>query len=395
MGELPSVPEVIAPPLTGIRVIDMSTMIAGPFAASILADYGADVIKIEPNNACDLMRFVGTSAHGMTGIFALNNRGKRALAIDLKHDKGKEMVRRLISTADVLIHNFRYGIMENFGLGYDDIKTDMPKLIYVHVTGYGDVGEKRDHKAYDNMIQGITGMGTAQNNPPEVVRQLICDKTTAHVAAQAVMAALFARTNTNMGQKVSISMLDVAAQFIWQDLGMNAAVQNTDATRSPTIDTYYRTIALKDGYCAVTPASNDEFEVWMEILGLTSLLQDDRFSSIGARFSNADKLIEITDAAAKNISVAEIEDAITNRGLPAAIFRTVEELPSNKQVEACGIFSTRTYSNGLVIKEARQAPRFSHTPTIISREAPEHGQHSDEILKEIGYLKSLFPKVVS
>jgi len=392
---LPNIPNVIAPPLTGIRIVDFSTMIAGPFAASILADYGADVIKVEPNNSCDLMRFVGTSAKGMTGIFALNNRGKRALAIDMKQAKGAEMIRRLMSTADVVIHNFRHGVMENFGLSYNDVKDEMPKLIYAHITGFGDVGIKRDHKGYDNMLQAITGMGVAQSDPPEVVHQLVCDKVTAHVVAQAVMAALFARTTTGVGQKVSVSMLDVATQFMWQDLGMNAAVQNEDATRAATIDKYYRTIKLKDGYCAVTPASDEEFSVWLDVIGLTSLLSDERFSSIGARFNNAEALIALTDKAAENVTVAEITDAINNRGLPAAIFESVEDLPQNMQVEACGVFSTRTYTNGLTIKEARQAPRLSHTPLIVSREAPTHGQHSDEILKEIGYLKSLFPKVVS
>jgi crotonobetainyl-CoA:carnitine CoA-transferase CaiB-like acyl-CoA transferase len=322
------------------------------------------------------MRFVGTSAKGMTGIFALNNRGKRALAVDMKQDKGSEMVRRLMSTADVVIHNFRHGVMENFGLSYNDVKDEMPNLIYAHITGFGDVGTKRDHKGYDNMLQAITGMGVAQSDPPEVVHQLVCDKVTAHVVAQAVMAALFARTTTGVGQKVS-------------------AVQNDDATRAATIDKYYRTIKLKDGYCAVTPASDEEFAVWLDVIGLTSLLSDERFSSIGARFNNAETLIALTDKAAENVTVAQITDAINNRGLPAAIFESVEDLPQNMQVEACGVFSTRTYENGLTIREARQAPRLSHTPLIISREAPTHGQHSDEILKEIGYLKSLFPKVVS
>ena len=145
----------------------------------------------------------------------------------------------------------------------------------------------------------------------------------------------------------------------------------------------------------MTPASDEEFSVWLDVIGLTSLLSDERFSSIGARFNNAEALIALTDKAAENVTVAEITDAINNRGLPAAIFESVEDLPQNMQVEACGVFSTRTYTNGLTIKEARQAPRLSHTPLIISREAPTHGQHSDEILKEIGYLKSLFPKVVS
>ena len=395
MNGHPQVPNVIAPPLSGIRVIDFSTMIAGPLSASILADYGADVIKVEPNNSCDLMRFVGTSAKGMTGIFALNNRGKRALAIDMKQPKGAEMIRRLMSTADVVIHNFRHGVMENFGLSYDDVKDEMPTLIYAHITGFGDVGLKRNHKGYDNMLQAITGMGAAQSDPPEVVHQLLCDKVTAHVVAQAVMAALFSRTTTGVGQKVSVSMLDVATQFMWQDLGMNEAVLNADAHRADTIDKYYRTIKLKDGYCAVTPASDEEFRVWLDVLGIPSLMEDERFSTIGARFNNAPELIALTDAAALNVSVADVIDAINTRNLPAAIFETVDNLPTNAQIEACGVFSTRTYTNGLTIREARQAPRFSYTPLIVSREAPSHGQHSDEILKEIGYLKSLFLKVVS
>ena len=374
------------PPLDGFRIVDFSTMIAGPFGASILADYGADVIKVEPRDSCDLMRFVGSQKNGMSGIFALNNKGKRAIAINAKSTKGREIVHKLVGTADVLIHNHRHDVMESFGLGYDQLRETFPHLIYVHVVGYGNTGLLRNHKAYDNMIQAVTGMGYAQNHPPEVVHQLVCDKLTGHVIAQSVVAALLARARgMAQGQKISISMLDVASQFIWQDLGMDAALLDDDAVRSPTIDSYYRTVTLKDGYCAVTPASDEEFATWMNVLRIPHLLNDERFSSIGARFNNAPALIAITDEAARYITVAEVERAIMEKSLPAAIFRTVTDLPSHSQVQENGVFCVRNHPVAGNIREARQAPLFSETPLVMSSHAPMHGEHTAELLDSLGY----------
>lgn len=381
------------PPLNGIKVVDFSTMIAAPLGASILADYGAEVIKIEPRDACDLMRFVGSQKNGMSGIFALNNRGKKAIAVNARGAKGREVVDKLIRLADVLIHNFRPDVMESLGFGYEQVKETSPNLIYVHVLGFGNAGHLRNNKAYDNMIQAITGMGTAQSNPPEVVHQLLCDKLTAQIVAQSVLGALYARERGQCtGQKISISMLDVAANFMWQDLGMDAALLDEDTTRAPTIDKYYRTITLKDGYCAVTPASYSEFAIWAQTLKIPQILEDERFNSIGARFNNAPALIEITDAAAKQITVADVENAINN-GLPAAIFADVKDLPENEQIKTNNVFIDRTHPTAGLLREARLAPMFSETPLITSQHAPMYGEHTGEILDSLGYWAPLAEEI--
>ena len=382
------------PPLMGIKIVDMSTMIAGPLGASLLADYGAEVIKIEPKDSCDLMRFVGSNKNGMSGIFALNNRGKKGIAVNAKGVKGREVVEKLICSADVLIHNFRPDVMESLGFGYNQIKEKFPNLIYVHVLGFGNFGPLKNNKAYDNMIQAMTGMGNAQNDPPEVVHQLVCDKVTAHVVAQSVLGALFARERgLCSGQYISISMLDVAAHFMWQDLGMDAALLDEDAVRSPTIDKYYRTITLKDGYCAVTPATDSEFAIWAQTLRIPEILEDERFNSIGARFNNAPALIEITDKAAKQLTVAEVQAAILN-GLPAAIFADIRDLPNNEQIKTNAVFIDRTNpSTNIMIREARQAPMFSETPLTTSTHAPMHGEHTGEILDSLGYWAPLAEEI--
>jgi crotonobetainyl-CoA:carnitine CoA-transferase CaiB-like acyl-CoA transferase len=380
-------------PLLGIKVVDLSTMIAAPLGASILADYGAEVIKIEPRDSCDLMRFVGSQKNGMSGIFALNNRGKKAIAVNARGVKGREVVDKLIRQADVLIHNFRPDVMESLGFGYEQIKETSPNLIYVHVLGFGNYGNLRNNKAYDNMIQAITGMGTAQSDPPEVVHQLLCDKITAQIVAQAVLGALFARERGQCGgQYISISMLDVAANFMWQDLGMDAALLDDDTVRSPTIDKYYRTITLKDGYCAVTPASDSEFAIWAQTLRIPEILEDERFNSIGARFNNAPALIEITDKAAKQITVAEVEHAINN-GLPAAIFADIKDLPNNEQIKTNSVFIDRTHPTAGMLREARLAPMFSETPLTTSGYAPMHGEHTGEILDSLGYWAPLAEEI--
>ena len=207
-------------PLAGIKVVDMSVMISGPLTAMMLADYGADVIKVESPGLGDLMRFRGTSKGGMTGLFSLNNRGKRAITLNVKQAEGLDVLKKLIAEADVFIQNFRPGAMDRLGLGYDDVKKFNPNLIYVSVSGYGPTGPNSHRRVYDNVIQAASGMAAVQTDPatgaPGMLRNLVCDKVTSYTAMQSITSALFARERgIAKGQHLTIAMLDSAVAFLW------------------------------------------------------------------------------------------------------------------------------------------------------------------------------------
>ena len=197
-------------PLAGIKIIELSNMITCSLAAMTMSAQGADVIKVEPPGMGDKMRPLGTQKNGVSGFFHNCNRGKRSLAIDLKSQAGVDAVKELASKADILIHNYRPGVMDRLGLGSDDLRNENPKLIYIAISGFGTSGPMADLPAFDHVIQGIVGFTDLQSSEADSfdhIKTFICDKVTAYTACQAATAALLARTNTNCGQHIDISML--------------------------------------------------------------------------------------------------------------------------------------------------------------------------------------------
>ena len=229
-------------PLDGIRVVDVSTILAGPLATMMLADQGADVIKVEPPGIGDLLRIAPFRREGLSAFFANGNRGKRSVALDLKQPRGREVLLRLVERADVFVQNFRPGAVERLGIAESDLRAVRPDLIYVSVSGYGESGPYRDRRVYDPILQGLTGHVAIQKNPdvpiPDLIRHVVVDKAAAYTAAQAITAALFARTRGAGGQHVRVAMIDVALAFLWPDgmmahtlLGENVAAR-PDALRT-------------------------------------------------------------------------------------------------------------------------------------------------------------------
>ncbi|RMF21507.1 MAG: CoA transferase, partial [Deltaproteobacteria bacterium] len=195
-------------PLDGVRVLDLSAVISGPLATMMLADQGADVIKVEAPGVGDPTRLLGAMRGGVTSLYLNCNRGKRAICIDLRRDEGKQILLRLVETADVFVQNFRPGVIERMGLGYETLRAVRPDLVYVSVSGFGETGPLAQNKVYDNVVQALSGMPAAQADPesgrPELVRNLVIDKATAYTVAQATTAALFARERGQGGQHVRV-----------------------------------------------------------------------------------------------------------------------------------------------------------------------------------------------
>ena len=377
------------PPLTGIKVVDMSTMISGPLTAMMLADYGADVIKIESPGQGDLMRYLGTQKNGLTGLFHLNNRGKRSINLNVKSKEGLEILMKLIAQADVFVQNYRPGAMERLGLGYDDVKKFNPGIIYVSISGYGPDGPNSHRRVYDNVIQAASGVASVQSDPgtgkPQMLRNLACDKVTSYTAMQSICAALFARERgTAQGQHIVLAMLDAAVSFLWPDAGMDATVLDDDAIRMPTLGANYNVTVLEDGYCASAAVSDVEFKGLWAALGRPELADDPRFSTAAARSQNAGELVKTMKELSSQTKLADFLRVAEEHDLPASPVNSIADLPNDAQIKNNKIFVERTHPVMGKVREVRPAARFSDTELRVSAPAPMRGEHSDDIVREIG-----------
>jgi crotonobetainyl-CoA:carnitine CoA-transferase CaiB-like acyl-CoA transferase len=375
-------------PLTGIRVVDMSVMISGPLAGMTLADQGAEVFKVESPGLGDMMRYLGSQKNGITGIYALHNRGKKSLVVDLKKPEGTEVLRSLVATADVLIQNFRPGAVERLGFGYEDVRAINPDIVYVSIAGFGADGPSSNRRVYDNVIQAASGLASVQTDAatgkPAIFKHLICDKVTAYTVAQAITAALFARERGAGGQHITISMLDAAIAFTWPDCAMDVALLDEDALRTATISSAYSAMEFKDGYATSSVVTQSEFEGYCAALGVPEVAQDERFKDREARAINAAALKEILQHQLSTISVHEFLEGALIHDVPASGLNTLETVVDDPQVIHNETFFIRDHPQAGTMREVRNAPRFKGTPTKMQPPAPAMGAHSDEIVSSLG-----------
>lgn len=377
-------------PLEGVKVVDLSVMISGPLAGMMLADQGADVIKVESPGLGDIMRFLGTNKGGMTGIFANNNRGKRSLVVDLKKAEGIDLVRSLVAGADVVIQNFRPGAMERLGLGYDDVRSVNEDVVYVSISGYGPDGPYSHRRVYDNVIQAASGLASVQTDPatgtPSLYRTLLCDKVTSYTAAQAITAALFARaTGKARGQHIVLAMLDAAVAFMWPDSAMDAALLDDDAARTPTIGSNYAVTSLADGFVSAGAVTDAEFRGLCAAFGRPEIADDPRFSNALVRTQHMAELVATMRDMAMSTTVEEFLSGAEEHDVPASKINSLHEIHDDPQVVHNQVFVEREHPMAGRIREPRPAARFSHTPARVSAPAPRFGEHSDEIAAELGF----------
>ena len=284
-------------PLEGIKIIDLTSMVSGPMGAMILADQGAEVIKVEPV-AGDQLRHMAAPHNGVNPAFFSCNRGKKSLAIDLKSKEGKEILLKLIQESDVLMQNFRPGTTERMGFGYEDMKRINPSLIYLSISGFGDKGPYAQSRVYDPVIQALSGATDIQadrsTGTPKMFRVVIADKVTSLTAAQAISSALFAREKTSTGQHVKLSMLDSVIAFFWPE-GMSGLVfkENEFDVRKlqGSQDLIYK---AKDRYITAGAVSDAEWHGMCNALNMKELIEDERFATSAARVINAEERKKIT-----------------------------------------------------------------------------------------------------
>lgn len=378
-------------PLDGIRVLDMSAVVAGPVAGTMLADQGADVIKIERPERGDIQRRVGSNRNGFSGMFHVLNRGKRSLEVDLATDEGTEIVHRLAEGADVVIQNFRPGVVERLGVGYEDLKAANPRIIYASISGFGAKGPSAFRGAYDPIIQASSGFVWAQGRPegePRQVNQLIMDKVTGVTTAQAISSALYAREKTGLGQHVEVAMLDAGVNFLWLDVGSDSVLTGEGIDHRPAGGAAGRLGEFADGWATTMTLNDREFRGFCTVFGLDWIFEDERFATLEARMQNRPALTEIMQTEiverSKKMSLAEAERLCEEHKVPFGRVNTIDELADDPQVIATGLLVEDEHPVAGTLRHPRPAAIFSETPTVAGGPAPTIGQHTREVLAEIG-----------
>ena len=385
-------------PLAGIEVIELSNMITCSLAAMTMAAQGAEVIKVEPPAMGDKMRPLGTQKNGVSGFFHNCNRGKRSLAIDLKSEAGVEAVKKLIARADVLLHNYRPGVMDRIGLGSDVLREINPKLIYVAVSGFGTEGPMADFPAFDHVIQGLAGFTDLQSSEEDSfdhIRTFICDKVTAYTVCQAATAALLARATTNEGQHIDISMLHACISFMWPDGMMHRTLKDDDKFEmSPGLD-YFQTINYSDGGVAVAPLADSHWEALLPMVGYPELIGTPLYASIGSRMTNMKQVVEVLKNPRVEIGVEKALEILVAADVPCSPCLKRDDLESSEQIKAIG--ALETYVTKAMGKLTAPTPPvlFEGKATSQAKASPLLGEHSASILEELGWTKDSISELVN
>ncbi|HEY1796672.1 MAG TPA: CaiB/BaiF CoA-transferase family protein [Stellaceae bacterium] len=374
--------------LHGFKVVDLTQNVAGPLCTMILADEGAEVIKVEPLDGGDHTRLSGQRRNGLAASFLNNNRNKRSICIDLKAPEGVTLVKRLCKGADVFMQNFRPGVVERLGLGEAEIRAASPKIVYVSVSGFGEIGPYAGKPTYDPVIQAYSGLATVQAGSdearPRMLRTILPDKLTAITASQAVTAALLARERSGEGQHVRLSMLEAVLQFLWaSDFSEQTFVGDEPAKQeaASSVDLVYQTA---DGWITVAVQTNAQWVALCGTLGHQEWLDDPRFRTPALRQQNVNDRLSLTQDALKAGKSAEWLDKLTKAQVPCAPVLTRNQVMRAPQVEALGLVVETTHHAAGKLRQTRPAARFSRTPSEIRRGAPVLGEDTDAILGEFG-----------
>lgn len=376
-------------PLHGYRIVDLTSMISGPLATMILADQGADVIKVENPDGGDHTRASNNRRAGFSASFVNNNRNKRSVVLDLKQDAAREALLRLVATADVFIQNFRPGVAERMGLGEDALRAVRPDIVYVSISGFGENGPFAGKPVYDPLVQAMSGLATIQGGSdaerPRLVRTIIPDKMTAITASQAITAALLARERTGQGQHVRLSMLEAVVAFLWaSDMGSQTFVGNEFPQQEAAsfIDLIYATAT---DHISVAVQTNKEWTALTRALETPEWLEDPRFLTPALRQANINDRLNMTQDVLMTRPAAEWLARLTEAGVPCAPVLTRSAMIEDPQVRAMGIVVETEHETAGLLRQSRPAARFSETPAEIRFGAPGLGAHTEEILSELGY----------
>lgn len=379
----------MAGPLDGLRIIDATSIVSGPFATSILGDQGADVIKVEQPGIGDLVRYLGLIRNDVSSVFAVLNRSKRSMELNVASEEGKELMYDLVRSADGFIQNYRPGVAERMGIGYEQLRKINPNLVYVSISGFGDSGPYVDKRVYDPIVQAITGYTDVQGDPktgrPEIIRTIVCDKLTSLTAAQAMTAGLLAKERGQGGQHVRLSMLDASLQFIWSDAMANYIYVGEEKAGRPNLSDLYRVFETKDGYITSLVSSDSEWQGFCKAMKRMDLVEDEKFADVVARGKNGHELWDLVEAEYAKYTSGELMDVLEENDVPCGIVNTRDKVHEDPQVmEQGSLLEVEHPHAGVVMRSPRPAARFGTDDVNIARHSPKLGEHTDEVLRDIG-----------
>jgi crotonobetainyl-CoA:carnitine CoA-transferase CaiB-like acyl-CoA transferase len=382
-------------PMQGIRIVDLSIALTGPYAVALLADQGADVVKVERPGFGDIGRYVGVSVNGMSALYQMCNRGKRGIAVDVHAEEGRDIVRRLAAGADVVVQNFRPGVVERLGIGPDDLLAVNDRLIYVSLSGFGPVGPYAHKGAYDTVIQAYGGFAAnqadAESGEPRFLNQTAADKVTALYAAQAITAALLARERGGGGSHVQLAMLDAVVSFLWADAAGNEVLRDADHSRPSSFVQNFRPFRFLDGWGICTPTSDANFAGMCRALGVDGY-DDPRVATIVERMTNREltgQILQRCYSAAAGLTTAEAIGRLEEEQVPCGVVIAPDDLAADPHAQAVGLLVDSDSPAVGRLRQPRHPTQFGAVRPELGGPAPTLGQHTVEVLCELGYADQL------
>ena len=381
-------------PLAGIKIVDMSSVVLGPFATLIFGDLGADVVKVEAGQtgkAGDMMRYAGASPTGDLGpIYTALNRNKRSVLLDVKTPEGKAALTALLKDADVFFHNVRLAGMDRLGFGYEAVKAINPDIIYVHCAGFGVGGEYEHRQAYDDLIQGASGFAALNamrsGGAPEYAPSLVADKTVGLFATYATLAALFHRERTGRGQFVQVPMMESFTFFNMVEnlYGETFIPGNGRLAYTRSINANRKPYATQDGYIGLVPYSDEQWAQFFEIGGRPEVFQDPRFSTYSARTENINELYAMIEEVAATKTTDEWLTLLDAANIPAMRYNTMEAVLTDPHLTQVGFFQERVHPQAGAYRAMKHPVTFSDSPASIRLDPPCLGADTETVLESLG-----------
>ena len=371
-------------PLDGYRVVELTSTVSGPFAGMMMADQGADVIKVEPPLIGDLARVMGSSRDGMAAMFSVINRNKRCIVLDFKEPKDFDVLKKLLDTADVLIENYRPGVVKKLGIDYETLKKTNPNIIYTSISGYGQSGPYINRRVYDPLIQATAGSAAAQNSEkPEFFKTIVFDKVTGLTAAQAISTALVQRERTGKGQYLPISMLDSALYYIWPDVMWSKTLLGDGVKYLPDLFDAFPIFKTKTRYLSVILLQDADFQKFCELCN-SDLHTNEKYLTTDARVENLESLLQDVQDLLTDIDAEFLCDELDKAGVPVAIVNSLDEIHEDPQVIQQE--SLVEVEHPVAGKMRMPKPPFNFTDQneFPKSHAPSLGMHNREVLEDLG-----------
>ena len=373
-------------PLEAIRVLDLTRVLSGPYCTMLLGDLGAEVIKVErPGDGDDTRAFAPPFQGDQAAYFLSINRNKKSLTLDMKSERGKEILWQLVDSSDVLVENFRPGAMERLGFGYEAVKARRPAMIYCSISGFGDTGPQKDRAGYDVIVQGEAGimdLTGPRDGPPHKVGVSIADLVSGLTAAQGILAALYTAKTDGHGQRVHVSMYEAVAALLTFNASIYFASGNPPRRRGNEHATIvpYETFETSDGWINLGVANDDLWRRFCKAAGMVELADDQRFANAPDRVRNRDALLPLVRAIFKQRTRGEWLKRLDDDGVPGGAIRTVAEVCDSEVLKARGMIAEMPHASAGIVKGVKSAIHLSETALDTYAAPPRLGEHTHEVL---------------